>query len=137
MEKYLVGYTTGVYDLFHAGHLNIIRNAKALCDKLIVGVSTDELVAIKGKKCVVPFEERIEIVRNLKFVDVAVPQDTVDKFEDWRHLKFDVLFVGSDWFGTPTWKEYEKKLKSVGVKVLYFPYTKGVSSTMRRATLKE
>jgi glycerol-3-phosphate cytidylyltransferase len=122
----MVGYTTGVFDLFHIGHLNILRNAKSMCDKLIVGVSTDELVKEKGKKALVPFSERIEIVRAIKYVDVAIPQTTVDKNKEWEKLKFDILFVGDDWFG---------KWKFKNLKIVYFPYTEGVSSTLRRARL--
>ena len=127
----VIGYTTGVFDVFHAGHLNILRNAKAMCDKLIVGVSTDELVKKKGKKALVPFEERIEIVRAIKYVDAVVPQTATDKWEEWRRLHFDLVFVGDDWFGTE-WKGFEQK----GLRVVYLPYTKGVSSTLRRARLK-
>ena len=129
MNKRIVGYTTGVYDLFHIGHLNMLRNAKSLCDNLIVGVSTDELVSYKNKKSVIPFHERIEIVRNIKCVDAVIPQVDMNKFQMWEKLKFDVLFVGDDWYNTDKWKEFEKKFKSVGVKIIYFPYTKGVSST--------
>ena len=96
-----VGYTCGVYDLFHIGHLNLLKNAKGLCDKLIVGVSTDELVAYKHKKAVIPFEERLEIIRNIKCVDAAIPQDDLDKFKAWEKLRFDILFVGDDWYGDP------------------------------------
>lgn len=134
-KNQIVGYTSGVYDLFHIGHLNILRNAKSLCDKLIVGVTVDELVSYKGKKAMIPFEERIEIVRNIKCVDVAVPQTDIDKYKMWQRLKFDVLFVGDDWFGSPKWKSMEAKLKKVGVRVVYFPYTKGVCSTDRRKDL--
>ena len=131
-KNQIVGYTSGVYDLFHIGHLNILRNAKSLCDKLIVGVTVDELVSYKGKKAMIPFEERIEIVRNIKCVDVAVPQTDIDKYKMWQRLKFDVLFVGDDWFGSSKWNAMERKLRKVGVKVVYFPYTKGVCSTDRR-----
>ena len=88
-----VGYTTGVFDLFHIGHLNMLKNAKAMCDKLIVGVTTDELVSYKHKHAMIPFEERIEIVRNIKCVDVAIPQISMDKFEAWKKLHFDIMFV--------------------------------------------
>lgn len=129
-KKMIVGYTTGVYDLFHVGHLNILRKAKSMCDKLIVGVSTDELVKYKNKKAVIPFEERCEIVSSIKYVDVVVPQENLDKFESWKKLKFDILFVGDDWYNTERWKELEKKFKEKKVKVVYFPYTKGTSSTL-------
>lgn len=131
----VIGYTTGVYDLFHIGHLNLLKNAKGLCDKLIVGVSVDELVAYKHKKAVIPFEERIEIVRNIKCVDAAIPQETIDKFAAWEKLHYDVLFVGDDWYATPSWQEMEEKLMQVGVRIVYFPYTKTISSTVLRDTL--
>lgn len=125
----IVGYTTGVYDLFHIGHLNLLKNAKGLCDKLIVGVSSDELVAYKNKKAVIPHLERMEIVRNIKYVDAVVPQYDMDKFKMWKQLKFDVMFVGDDWFETAKWEKLDEQFKAVGVKIIYFPYTKGVSST--------
>jgi glycerol-3-phosphate cytidylyltransferase len=126
----ITGYTTGVYDLFHIGHLNLLKNAKGLCDKLIVGVTTDELVSYKNKKAVIPFEERIEIVRNIQFVDAVIPQNSMDKLEMWHKIKFDVMFVGDDWYNTDKWKDLEEKLKALGVKIIYFPYTKGTSSTL-------
>ena len=127
----IVGYTTGVFDLFHFGHLNILRNAKAMCDKLIVGITTDELLKdYKKKSPVIPFNERCEIVRNIKFVDAVVPQPNLNKLEAWQKLKFQIMFVGDDWFNQPAWEQYEKQLAEVGVKIVYFPYTKGVSSTI-------
>ena len=132
----VVGYTCGVYDLFHIGHLNLLKNAKGLCDKLIVGVSVDKLVEYKHKHPVIPFEERIEIVRNIKCVDAAIPQEELDKYKMWEKLHFDILFVGDDWFNSPSWKEMEEKFKRVGVRIVYFPYTKGTSSTMLNETLK-
>ncbi len=131
-----IGYTTGVYDLFHIGHLNLLRNAKGFCDKLVVGVTVDELVSYKFKKSVIPFEERIEIVRSIKYVDIAIPQNSIDKFEAWEKLKFDILFVGDDWYSDSKWKDTENNLKAVGVQTIYFPYTKGTSSTIINATLQ-
>jgi glycerol-3-phosphate cytidylyltransferase len=136
MSKMVIGYTSGVYDLFHIGHLNLLKNAKGLCDKLIVGVSTDKLVEYKHKRPVIPFEERIEIVRSCKFVDAAIPQEELDKYKMWEKLHFDVLFVGDDWYNTPSWKEMQEKFDKVGVRVVYFPYTKGTSSTLLNETLK-
>ncbi len=133
----VVGYTCGVYDLFHIGHLNLLKNAKGLCDKLIVGVSVDKLVEYKHKHPVIPFEERIEIVRNIKCVDAAIPQEELDKYKMWEKLHFDILFVGDDWFNSPSWREMEEKFKKVGVRVVYFPYTKGTSSTILNETLKK
>ena len=126
----IVGYTSGVYDLFHIGHLNLLRNAKSMCDKLIVGVTTDELVSYKNKKAVIPFHERIEIVRSNKFVDAVVPQESMDKFEMWSKIKFNVMFVGDDWYASEKWQVIEKEFEEVGVKIVYFPYTKGTSSTL-------
>ena len=132
-----LGYTCGVYDSVPIRHLNLLKNAKGLCDKLIVGVTVDELVAYKHKKAVIPFSERIEIVRNIKFVDAAIPQENIDKYEMWKKLHFDILFVGDDWYDTPSWKEMEKRFEEVGVRVVYFPYTKTISSTIIRDTLKQ
>lgn len=131
----LIGYTSGVYDLFHIGHLNLLRNAKGMCDKLIVGVTTDELVSYKNKKAVIPHSERMEIVRAIRYVDAVIPQENMDKFEMWKKLKFDVMFVGDDWFNTPKWQEIEKNFEKVGVRIVYFPYTKGTSSTLLNETL--
>lgn len=133
----IIGYTTGVFDLFHVGHLNMLKNAKGMCDKLIVGVTTDELVSYKHKKAVIPFEERMEIVRNIRYVDAVVPQDSMDKFEMWKKLKFDIMFVGDDWYGTDKWKAYDEQFQEVGVKIIYFPYYKGTSSTLINQTLLE
>lgn len=134
-KKTIIGYTSGVYDLFHIGHLNLLKNAKGLCDKLIVGVTVDKLVEYKHKHAVIPFEERIEIVRNIKCVDAAIPQEDLDKYKMWEKLHFDVLFVGDDWFKSPRWKTMEARFKKVGVRVVYFPYTKGTSSTLINETL--
>ena len=129
--KGTVGYTTGVYDLFHIGHLNLIKRAKENCDSLIVGVSTDELVKqYKNKAPNMSFAERIQIIENLKCVDAVVIQKNMDKFEAWKNLKFDIIFHGDDWKGSSLYKETEKKLEAVGVKMVYFPYTKGISSTI-------
>lgn len=134
--KQIIGYTTGVYDLFHIGHLNLLRNAKAMCDKLVVGVSTDEVVAYKHKSPVIPYVERIEIVRACQYVDLAIPQHSLDKFEAWEKINFDVLFVGDDWFQQPRWEDLQEKLTQKGVRVMYFPYTSGTSSTIINETLK-
>ncbi len=134
-EKIVVGYTSGVYDLFHIGHLNLLKNAKGLCDKLIVGVTSDELVAYKNKKAVIPHEERMEIVRNIRHVDAVVPQNDMDKFKMWQRIKFDVMFVGDDWFESKKWQALDEQFKEVGVKIIYFPYTQGTSSTLINQTL--
>ncbi|MTI95314.1 MAG: adenylyltransferase/cytidyltransferase family protein [Firmicutes bacterium] len=131
-----IGYTTGVFDLFHIGHLNILRRAKMNCDYLIVGVTTDELSEQRKKKRpIIPFDERMEIVQSIKFVDEVVPQVHMDKFEAWKKLKFNVMFVGDDWKGTPKWIQLEKDFSQVGVEIIYFPYTQHTSSTKLRLVL--
>jgi glycerol-3-phosphate cytidylyltransferase len=129
VKNQIIGYTSGVFDLFHVGHLRLLLQAKSLCDRLIVGVTTDDLVGYKNARVVVPFEQRIEIVRNIKCVDLAVAQDDLDKFNMWRKLKFDVMFIGDDWFDTRRFQEYEARLAEVGVKIIYLQYTKGVSTS--------
>lgn len=136
-KKNTIGYTTGVYDLFHVGHLNILRNAKGMCDKLIVGVTIDDLVSYKNKKTYIPYEDRIEIVRSIKYVDVAIPQENLDKVTTCKKLKVDYLFVGDDWYDSENWKKYEEELKLNGTKVIYFPYTKKTSSTIIRKKLNK
>ena len=131
----IIGYTTGVYDLFHIGHLNLLKKAKLECDYLIVGVTVDELVAYKNKKAVIPFEERIEIVRAIKYVDHVVPQEDMNKMDAWKKLKFNKMFVGSDWKDTPKWNQIQNEFSDLGVEIVYFPYTKGVSSTLINTTL--
>ncbi len=135
MENRVIGYTSGVYDLFHIGHLNLLINASSLCDQLIVGVTIDELVSYKNKQAVIPFQERLEIVRSIKYVDAAISQNDMDKFKMWEKLKFDVLFVGDDWFRNPKWEDIEIRFREVEVRVIYFPYTKGTSSTLLNKTL--
>ena len=131
----ITGYTAGVYDLFHIGHLNLLRNSKGMCDKLIVGVSSDELVSYKSKKAVIPFHERVEILRSIKYVDAVIPQEDMNKFKIWEKLKFDIMFVGDDWYATEKWQLMEKQFEEVGVKIVYFPYTKGTSSTLLNEVL--
>lgn len=131
-----IGYTAGVFDLFHIGHLNLLKNAKGMCDKLIVGVTTDQLVNYKGKQPMIPFEDRIEIVRNIQFVDAVVAQDDMDKLTMCKKLKADYLFVGDDWYNTDKWNKYEKEFDQAGIEIVYFPYTSGVSSTQITKALK-
>lgn len=132
----VIGYTTGVFDLFHVGHLNILKKAKENCDYLIVGVSTDELVLnYKNKKPIIPYEERAAIVEALSFVDEVVPQIDRDKFGAWKKYNFNRMFVGSDWKGSPLFTELEHKFKEVGVEIIFFPYTEGTSSTILRQKL--
>lgn len=137
MKKYKIGYTTGVFDLFHIGHLNILKKAKEYCDYLIVGVTIDELVSYKNKQAMISFEQRIAIVESIKYVDEAVPQINMDKYSAWEKYKFNVMLVGSDWQGTQKWLAYEEQFKQVGVDIVYFPYTQGVSSTKLRKLINE
>lgn len=131
MKKYTIGYTTGVYDLFHVGHLNILKRAKEQCDFLIVGVSTDELVrSYKKKTPIIPFEERMAIVEAIKYVDQVVPQTSMDKMEAWEKLHYDVMFHGSDWQNSEMYNKIIRDLRQVGVDVVFLPYTQGVSTTI-------
>jgi choline-phosphate cytidylyltransferase/glycerol-3-phosphate cytidylyltransferase len=132
----VIGYTSGVFDLFHIGHVNVLRNAKSMCERLIVGVTTDDLVSYKNKKAVIPFEERIEIVRSCRYVDLAVPQDTMDKIDAYHRYKYNVMFVGDDWYKTDKWLSLDQEFNELGVRIIYFPYTKTTSSTLINATLK-
>lgn len=138
MKKYKIGYTTGVFDLFHIGHLNVLRNAKAYCDHLIVGVSTDEVVeSYKGKKPIRPFAERMAIVGAIKYVDEVVPQTNMDKRAAWEMIHFDALFHGDDWKGSVMYDEYIKEFEGTGVEVVFLPHTDGISSTILREKLNE
>lgn len=137
MKKYAVGYTTGVFDMFHIGHLNVLRNAKAQCDYLIVGVSTDMLVQKeKSKTPIIPFAERAAIVEAIKYVDEVVPQVDKNKLAAWERYKFHKMFVGSDWEGTPQWQAFENQFAPLGVEIVYLPHTDGVSSTQLREVLQ-
>lgn len=137
-KKYKIGYTTGVFDLFHVGHLNILRNAKALCEYLIVGVTTDEItMTMKQKMPVVPFAERLSIVENIKFVDQAVAKISLDNTEAWKQLHFDVMFKGDDWKGTDKGKKLEEDFAKYGVEIYYFPYTAHTSSTILKKAIGE
>lgn len=131
----VIGYTAGVFDLFHIGHLNILRNSKALCDRLIVGVSTDELVQeTKNKQPTIPFIERCEIIRAIKYVDVVVAQDDISKLAMWHKIGFNIIFVGDDWQGK--WEGIAEQFAKRSVEIVYFPYTKGTSSTLINEILK-
>ena len=137
MKKKLIGYTTGVFDLFHVGHVEILRKSKSMCDKLIVGVTSDKLVKYKYKKSVIPFKERIKIVSARKYVDLAVPQTNMNKIMAYKKYKFDVMFVGDDWYNTEKWNEFEKDFNKLNVKIIYFPYTKNTSSTKLNSILEK
>ena len=131
MEKYKIGYTTGVFDLFHIGHLNILRRAKEQCEYLIVGVSTDELVqSYKNKTPVIPFEQRKAIIEAIRYVDKVVPQEHRDKIAALSEIKFDAMFVGSDWKGSKLFSETEIEFKKQGVDLVFLEHTEGISSTL-------
>ena len=135
-KKYNVGFVQGVFDLFHVGHLNLLKNAKANCNKLIVGVNADELVQeYKHKAPVINYEERAAIVAAMKYVDEVVKMTDRNKIAAAEKYKFDAIFMGDDWKGTPFYNEMEKRLKQIGVDIVYFPYTKSISSTKIREKL--
>lgn len=137
-KKYKIGYTTGVFDLFHIGHLRILQKAKEQCEFLIVGVSTDEVVrTYKQKSPIIPFEERIAIVEAIKYVDRAVPQTSMNKMDAWKQFHFDALFHGSDWKNSEMYNKLEAELRQVGVDVVFLPHTEGVSSTILSEKLYE
>ena len=134
----IIGYTQGTYDMFHIGHLNLLRNAKRQCDYLIVGVNSDELVrAYKNKTAIVPLEERMDIVGSIRFVDEVVACDTLDKTVMHEKLHFDKIFIGDDWKGNPRWEKTEEDMKRMGAELIYLPHTSGTSSTMLRDKLKD
>ncbi len=138
MKQYRVGYTTGVFDMFHVGHLNILKRAKEQCDYLIVGVTTDELcLNRKHKAPIINEHDRMAIVEAIKYVDKVVPQVDMEKIRPVRELGVDVVFVGSDWKGTEAWNNYEKQFAEVGCKVVYLDYTQGISSSFLRGVLPE
>lgn len=132
----IVGYTTGVFDLFHIGHLNILKKAKENCDYLIVGVTTDEEVErVKKKRPIIPYAERAEIVEAIKYVDEVVPESDTDKLKASETIPFNRIFKGDDWRGTPKWNRYESEFSKKNIDVVYFEYTKGTSSTHLRNVL--
>lgn len=137
-QMYKIGYTTGVFDMFHIGHLNILRQAKMMCEHLIVGVSTDDLVKeYKHKLPIIPYEERIELLRACRYVDEVVPQVNRNKIEAYQRILFDVMFVGDDWRGSKLFEETETFLRMQGVDVIYFPYTQDISSSILRERIKK
>lgn len=134
--KYLIGYTQGVFDMFHIGHLNLLKQAKEHCDFLIVGVNSDNLVkSYKNKNTIINQEQRVDIISSIRYVDKAVIVDTLDKMDALKKYKFDVLFIGDDWKGNPRWVETEKQMKEYGVDLLYLSRTKGISSSELRDKL--
>lgn len=137
MIKYKIGYTTGVFDMFHIGHLNILRRAKEKCDYLIVGVSTDEVVqSYKNKTPIIPFNQRAAIVEAIKYVDEVVPQTTMDKVEFLKTRHFDVMFHGDEWKGTELYKKYEEEFAKYGASIEYLSHTDGISSSILREKIK-
>ncbi len=136
--KKTVGYTTGVFDMFHIGHLHLLKKAKRHCDYLIVGVSSDELVSsYKNKTPIIPFEHRLEIVNSLDVVDEVVVQSHRDKIKQFHEIRYDLMFVGDDWKGTPLFNEVETELNNYGAGIMYFEYTKSVSSTKFTSILQD
>lgn len=134
----IIGYTTGVFDMFHIGHLNILKRAKELCDYLIVGVSTDELVEHdKHHTPIIPFENRCAIVEAIKYVDKVVPQTDKNKMAAWERYHFNKMFVGSDWKGTDVWNGFEQQFKPLGIEIIYLEHTDGISSTILRDKLNK
>lgn len=137
-QKYKIGYTTGVYDMFHIGHLNIIKRAKEQCEYLIVGVTTDELCEKnKKKRPIICEQDRVAIVESIKYVDKVVLQSDMDKLSAVKKYGVDAVFVGSDWQGTPAWEQYEKNFATVGCSVVYLDHTDGISSTILRERLNK
>lgn len=137
-KKYKVGYTTGVFDMFHVGHLNILQKAKAQCEKLVVGVTTDELCyQRKNKYPIICQEDRARIVEAIRYVDEVVLQTDMNKLEAAKTIGCDAVFVGSDWKGTPSWNEYEKQLQQIGCSVVYLDHTDGISTTILRERLNK
>ncbi len=136
-KKVLIGYTTGVFDMFHVGHLNLLKNAKSLCDYLIVGVSTDQLcIENKGIIPIVNENDRYLILESIRYVDKVVFQSSYNKIEAHDDLKFDIMFVGDDWKGTSRWNKLESDFKKRGVEIIYFEYSKNISSTILREKIK-
>ncbi len=136
-KKFKIGYTTGVFDLFHIGHLNIIKRAKEQCEHLIVGVSTDELVKeYKNKYPIIPFEERKQIIEALQYVDEVVPQTTMDKYAAWENLHYEALFHGDDWKNSEMYNKYLEEFEGTGVEFVFLPHTEGTSSTMLTEVLQ-
>ena len=132
-----IGYTTGVFDMFHIGHLNLLERARLQCDFLIVGVTTDDLViARKNNSPIIPFEERFKIVESIRFVDRVLPQSTMNKMDAWSKIQFDMMFVGDDWRNSAIWDNIEKQFSSLPVQIIYLPYTTHTSSTILRKTLE-
>lgn len=137
-KRFKIGYTTGVYDMFHIGHLNILARAKEMCEYLIVGVTTDELcMKRKNKRPIICEDDRVAIVKAIRYVDQVELQEDMDKVTAVKKYKADVVFVGSDWKGTSSWNQYEKEFAAIGCSVIYLEHTEGISSTTLRDKLNE
>lgn len=133
-----IGYVSGVWDMFHIGHLNLIKRAKSQCDYLIVGVNTDErVIEQKHKSPVFSYEERAAIVAACRYVDKVIPQNDSDRLATWKKYHFDKLFAGSDWKNTPRWDKYAEQLEPLGVKIVFFPRTEGISSTKLKSIIEK
>lgn len=138
MDKKVIGFTAGTFDMFHIGHLNLIKNARSRCDYLIVGVNTDRLVrTYKDKDVIVPLTERIEIIRSLRYVDEVMEIDDLDKKKSWHQKHYDLLFIGDDWKGNPRWEKTVCEMKQYGVETIFLPHTEGTNSTLLREKLKD
>lgn len=132
----IIGYTQGTYDLFHIGHLNLLKNAKENCDYLIVGINSDKLVEnYKGKKVMIPQQERMQIVEALKVVDKVILCDSLDKMDIWKKCHFNKIFIGTDWKGSERWHQTELQLKAVNAEVIYLPHTDGISTSILQERL--
>lgn len=132
----VIGYTQGTFDMFHIGHLNLIKNAKRHCDYLVVGVNADELVlSYKKKYPIVPLKERVEIMRAIKYIDEVIVTETLDKKHIWNQVRFDEIYIGDDWKGNARWEQTQKEMDELGVHLVFLPYTKETSSTMLREKL--
>lgn len=137
MDK-IIGYTQGAFDMFHIGHLNLLKKAAELCDELIVGVNTDKLIeSYKNKKPIIPFEERFAIIEAIKGVSQAVEAETLDKEVMYKLIGFNKIYIGSDWKGNSRWNETERCMSKYGVEVVYLRYTEGISSTIIRNRLSD
>ncbi len=137
-KKYKIGFTVGTFDLFHIGHLNLLRQAKEYCSHLIVGVHTDEWVMYcKKRPTVIPFQERTDIVAAIRYVDEVVKNESYSKLEAWGKYHFDAAFIGDDWKGTDTWNKIETQLREIGCDVIYLPYTQGISTTELRKRIQD
>ena len=129
----IIGYTQGTFDLFHIGHLQLLKRAREQCDKLIVGVNADQLVSeYKHKVPVICQEDRAAIIRELRCVDQVVLTETLDKCVMYDQLRFHRIFIGDDWKGNARWQQTEREMNERGVELIYLPYTPGISSSVIR-----